>query len=155
MWDAFIVTPFVNALLFIYSLIGNFGLAIILFTILIRLVTHPLTVQQLKGTTAMQELQKDKRWIEAQAKYKNDKEKLSQVQMQLYKELGVNPFASCLPTVIQFPILIGLYSALIAASANTPIELLSHDPSHLSIFLEHRQLAAHEQPLLVDGFEPA
>jgi YidC/Oxa1 family membrane protein insertase len=125
MWDAIIVTPFVNALLFIYSVIGNFGLAIILFTILIRLLTHPLTVQQLKGTTAMQELQKDKRWIEAQAKYKNDKEKLSQVQMQLYKELGVNPFASCLPTVIQFPILIGLYQALIGANANTPIELLA------------------------------
>ena len=91
MWDQIIINPFINVLLFIYSLIGNFGVAIILFTILIRLLTHPLTVQQLKGTTAMQDLQKDKRWIEAQAKYKNDKEKLAQVQMELYKELGVNP----------------------------------------------------------------
>jgi YidC/Oxa1 family membrane protein insertase len=124
MWDALIVTPFVNVLLFIYSLVGNFGVAIILFTILIRLLTHPLTVQQLKGTSAMQDLQKDERWIEAQAKYKNDKEKLAQVQMQLYKELGVNPFASCLPTLIQFPILIGLYQALIAANAGTPVEML-------------------------------
>ncbi len=48
MWDSLIVTPFVNVLLFIYSLIGNLGVAIILFTILIRLLTHPLTVQQLK-----------------------------------------------------------------------------------------------------------
>jgi YidC/Oxa1 family membrane protein insertase len=137
MWDALIVTPFVNVLLFIYSLVGNFGVAIILFTILIRLLTHPLTVQQLKGTTAKTELQKDPRWIEANAKYKNDKEKLSQVQMQLYKEMGVNPFASCLPTLIQFPILIGLYQALIAANANTPVEMLTLSrhiyPSFLNI----------------------
>jgi YidC/Oxa1 family membrane protein insertase len=137
MWDSLIVTPFVNVLLFIYSLVGNFGVSIILFTILIRLITHPLTVQQLKGTTAMQELQKDPRWIEANVKYKNDKEKLSQVQMQLYKELGVNPFASCLPTLIQFPILIGLYQALIAANANTPVDLLALSrhvyPSFLNI----------------------
>jgi YidC/Oxa1 family membrane protein insertase len=125
MWDAIIVTPFTNVLLFIYSLIGNFGVAIILFTLLIRLVTHPLTVQQLKGTTAMQDMQKDERWIQAQAKYKNDKEKLAQVQMDLYKELGINPFASCLPTVIQFPILIGLYQALIAANANSPFEMMN------------------------------
>jgi YidC/Oxa1 family membrane protein insertase len=111
--------------LFIYSLVGNLGVAIILFTILIRLLTHPLTVQQLKGTSAMQDMQKDPRWIEANAKYKNDKEKLSQVQMQLYKEMGVNPFASCLPTLIQFPILIGLYQALIAANANLPLEMLN------------------------------
>ena len=137
MWDSLIVTPFVNALLFIYSLIGNLGVAIILFTILIRLLTHPLTVQQLKGTTAMQKLQTDPRWKEAQAKYKNDKEKLAQVQMELYKDLGVNPLASCLPTVIQFPILIGLYQALIAANANTPIEMVNLSrhiyPSFLNI----------------------
>ncbi len=125
MWDAIIVTPFVNVLMFIYSLIGNFGIAIILFTLLIRLITHPLTVQQLKGTTAMQDLQNDERWKQAQVKYKNDKEKLAQVQMELYKELGVNPFASCLPTLIQFPILIGLYQALIAANASSPVEMMN------------------------------
>ena len=137
MWDSLIVTPFVNVLLFIYSLIGNLGVAIILFTILIRLLTHPLTIQQLKGTTAMQKLQSDPRWKEAQTKYKNDKEKLAQVQMELYKDLGVNPLASCLPTVIQFPILIGLYQALIAANANTPIEMINLSrhiyPSFLNI----------------------
>ncbi|MEA4910375.1 MAG: YidC/Oxa1 family membrane protein insertase [Chloroflexi bacterium] len=124
MWDAFIGI-FINVLLFIYQLIGNFGVAIILFTILIRLLTHPLTVQQLKGTQAMQDLQKDKRWIDIQNKYKNDKEKLQQEQLKLYQELGVNPFSSCLPTLIQFPIIIGLYQAVIRAMASTPIELLN------------------------------
>ena len=74
MWDALIITPFINALLFIYSLVGNFGIAIILFTILIRLITHPLMASQIKGSKAMQTLQQDKRYIEIQTKYKDDKE---------------------------------------------------------------------------------
>lgn len=125
MWDTLIITPFINVLLFIYNMTGqNFGVAVILFTVLIRLVTHPLTASQLKGTQRMQELQKDKRWIAAQKKFKNDKEKLSKFQMELYKEMGINPMASCLPTVIQFPIIIGLYQSVIKALASTPIELL-------------------------------
>lgn len=124
MWDAFIAF-LTNVLLFIYNVTGqNFGIAIILFTILIRLVTHPLTAQQMKGTQGMQDLQKNEKWIEAQKKYKDDKEKLAQVQMQLYKELGINPFASCLPLLIQFPIIIGLYQAIIQSMANTPLDLL-------------------------------
>lgn len=125
MWDALIITPFTNVLLFIYQVTGqNFGIAIILFTILIRLVTHPLTVQQMKGTTGMQKLQTDPRFKEMQEKYKGDKEKLSQEQMKLYKELGINPFASCLPMVIQFPIIIGLYQTIIQAMSTTPLDML-------------------------------
>ena len=125
MWDTIIITPFVNALLFIYAQLGhNFGLAIIVFTIVIRLLTYPLTASQMKGSQSMQAMQQDKRWIEAQKKYKDDKEKLAQVQMDLYKELGVNPFASCLPTLIQFPIIIGLYQSIMVALASSPLELL-------------------------------
>ncbi|MCL4560599.1 MAG: YidC/Oxa1 family membrane protein insertase [Chloroflexi bacterium] len=125
MWDALIITPFVNVLLFIYTLVGhNFGIAIILFTILIRLITHPLTVQQLKGTQGMQKLQSDARWIEMQKKYKGDKEKLAQEQMKLYKEMGINPLGSCLPTIIQFPIIIGLYQSVIRTLGTTPLDLL-------------------------------
>jgi YidC/Oxa1 family membrane protein insertase len=126
MWDTLIIAPFINILLFIYNLIGqNFGVAIILFTILIRLLTYPLTYKQLQGTQKMQEIQKDKRWIEIQTKYKNDKEKLAQEQMNMYKEIGYNPLSGCLPTLIQFPIIIGLYQAVIRALASTPLELLS------------------------------
>jgi YidC/Oxa1 family membrane protein insertase len=125
MWDALIITPFTNVLLFIYQVTGqNFGIAIILFTILIRLVTHPLTVQQMKGTTGMQKLQTDPRFKEMQEKYKDDREKLAQEQMKLYKELGINPFASCLPLIIQFPIIIGLYQTIIQAMSNTPLDML-------------------------------
>jgi YidC/Oxa1 family membrane protein insertase len=123
-FNAIIVTPFVNVLLFIYNLIGNFGIAIILFTILVRLITWPLQAQQIKGAKAMTDLQKDKRYIDMQAKYKGDKEKLAQAQMELYKEMKINPFASCLPTVIQLPVIIGLYQALIMALASTNFDLL-------------------------------
>lgn len=124
MWNAFIGLM-INILLFIYNLVGNFGVAIILFTLLIRLVTHPLTVKQLKGTAAMQDMQKDPRWIEAQAKYKGDKEKLAAEQMRLYKEMGISPLSGCLPTLIQFPIIIGLYQAIIQSLASSPLELLN------------------------------
>jgi len=124
MWDAFI-SIMVNILLYIYGLVGNFGVAIILFTILVRLVTYPLNASQMKSTKAMQDLQQNKKWQDMQKKYKDDKEKLAQEQMTLYKELGVNPFGSCLPTIIQFPIIIGLYQAVIRALAVTPLQLLT------------------------------
>jgi len=125
MWDALILNPMLNALLLIYSYLGrNFGVAIILFTILIRLLIYPLTAKQMKSAQAMQDLQKSKKWQEIQKKYKDDREKLAQEQMKLYKEMGVNPFGSCLPTLIQFPIIIGLYQAIMRALAVTPIQLL-------------------------------
>src|SRR5215210_8002788 len=124
MWDLFI-SIFVNVLIWIYDVVGhNFGLAIILFTILIRIVTWPLNAQQMKGATAMQELQNDKDWQAIQKKYAKDKEKLAQEQMRVYKEKGINPFGSCLPTLIQFPIIIALYQSIIRALASTPLDLL-------------------------------
>jgi len=124
MWDLFI-SIFVNVLIWIYDVVGhNFGLAIILFTILIRIVTWPLNAQQMKGAAAMQNLQNDKDWQAIQKKYAKDKEKLAQEQMRVYREKGINPFSSCLPTLIQFPIIIALYQSIIRALASTPLDLL-------------------------------
>ncbi len=122
-WDMIIINPMVNILLTIYSLIGNFGVSIIVFTLLIRLLTHPLTVQQIRGTQKMQEMQKSKEWQAIQKKYKDDKQKLQQEQMRLYQEMGINPLGSCLPMLIQFPIIIGLYQAIIRSLAVTPLQL--------------------------------
>jgi YidC/Oxa1 family membrane protein insertase len=124
MWDTLITDPMVNTLLWIYSIVGNFGIAIIIFTILIRLITHPLTVKQLRSTAAMQEMQKSKKWQDLQKKYKDDKQKLQQEQMKLYQEMGVNPFSSCLPMFIQFPIMIGLYQGIMRLLAVSPVQLL-------------------------------
>ena len=123
-WTAFI-TIFVNVLIWIYDVVGNnFGLAIILFTILIRIVTWPPNAQQMKGAAAMQALQSDKEWQAVQKKYAKDKEKLAQEQMRFYREKGINPFGSCLPTLIQFPIIIALYQSITRALGSTPLDLL-------------------------------
>ncbi len=125
LWNQIILYPFTNVLLWIYDIIGhNFGIAIILFTILIRLVTWPLNAQQLKSAKVMQDLQQDKEWQDIQKKYAKEREKLAQEQMRIYKERGISPFASCLPTIIQFPIIIGLYQSIIHALAATPLGLL-------------------------------
>lgn len=125
MWDLLIVNPFTNVLLFIYELVGhNFGLAIIFFTILIRLLIWPLTAQQLGSSKKLQELQQSKEWKEINKKYAKDREKLAQAQMELYQKYGVNPFGSCLPTLIQFPLIIGLYQSIIYSLSATPLQLL-------------------------------
>jgi YidC/Oxa1 family membrane protein insertase len=128
MWNTLIIDPFTNVLLWIYSLMANvpgaFGWAIILFTILIRAITWPLNAQQLKGAQAMQSLNEDKEWQKIQKKYAKDKEKLAQEQMRIYKEKGINPLGSCLPTLIQFPIIIGLYQSIIRALATAPLGML-------------------------------
>lgn len=136
MWDTIIVSPFINAMLFIYQLVGNFGVTIILFTLLIRLITHPLNAAQIKSTAAMSEMQKNPKYIEMQAKYKGDKQKLAEEQMKLYKELGYNPMSSCLPTLIQFPIIIGMYQAIIRAMAFTPLDLLNFSRQVYTNFLD-------------------
>jgi len=123
-WDA-VVAIMINLMVLIYGLVGNnFGLAIILFTILIRVVTWPLNAQQMKGATAMQELQTDKEWLAIQKKYEKDREKLAQEQMRIYRERGINPFGSCLPTLIQFPILFALIPSITYAIGSTPLSLL-------------------------------
>lgn len=128
MWESIIIQPMTNLLLWIYDTLGHgphtFGLAIILFTVAIRAITWPLNASQVKGAQAMQELQNDKDWQEIQKKYAKDKEKLAQEQMRVYKEKGINPFASCLPTLIQFPIIIGLYQSIIRALSATPFDML-------------------------------
>jgi YidC/Oxa1 family membrane protein insertase len=123
-WNLLILDPMINLLLWIYGLIGNFGVAIIIFTIIIKLVTYPLTAKQLKSSQAMADLQKSSEWQDIQKMYKDKKEKLAQEQMRIYQEKGISPFGSCLPLLIQFPVIIGLYQAVIRALSVTPVQML-------------------------------
>nr|WP_290669339.1 YidC/Oxa1 family membrane protein insertase [Ardenticatena sp.] len=109
-WGAF-VQLIVDALVFLHNIVGSYGLAIVLFTILIRLLTFPLTLKQLRSSRAMQELQPKIK--EIQEKYKKDREKQTQEMMRLYQEAGVSPLSGCLPMLLQFPIWIGLYRAIL------------------------------------------
>ncbi len=119
----FILNPLVTVLAFLYSILNqDVVLAIIVFTVLIRLLVFPLTAQQMKSTAAMQVVQPELKKL--QEKYKNDREKLAQEQMKLYREYGVNPLGGCLPLVIQFPILIALYQTIIHALAADPLHVI-------------------------------
>ena len=118
LWQTFVVWPLAKALIWLNDfLLGlgvrySWGFAIILFTVIIKVITLPLTITQIRGMQAQREIQP--KIQELQKKYGKDREKLSQEQMKLYQEAGVNPLSGCLPLVVQMPILFGLYSALVA-----------------------------------------
>ena len=126
MWDTFIINPMINALLFLYRLLGgNFGLAIIVFTILIRLITYPLMASSQNSMKKMQELQGSKEWKDLSKKYAKDKEKMQAEQMKLLQASGANPLGGCLPMIIQLPIMIGLYQSIGNVIPSTPLQLFS------------------------------
>lgn len=95
---------------FLYDIIGNYGLSIIVFTIITRLLLLPLSFAQTKSMKEMQIIQP--KMDEIKKKYANDMEKQQQKIMELYKEHKVNPFAGCLPLLIQLPIIVGLFNVL-------------------------------------------
>ena len=95
---------------FIYSFVSNYGLSIILFTILTKVILFPLSLKQQKSMVKMQQVQPKLK--EIQEKYKSDQQRQSEETMKLYKEHGVNPMGGCLPLLIQLPILFALYRVM-------------------------------------------
>jgi YidC/Oxa1 family membrane protein insertase len=106
----FIIHPMELGLIWIALTTGSAAIAIVLFTIAVRLILSPLQITQLRNARAMQRVQPLVK--ELQKKHAKDKLALSQATMALYKEHRVNPLLGCLPTLLQFPILLGLYYAL-------------------------------------------
>jgi YidC/Oxa1 family membrane protein insertase len=103
----------------IYDVVGNYGLSIIVLTVVIKVVLLPLGVKQIKSMQAMQSIQPKIK--ELQKKYKGNKTKVQEETMKLYKEAGVNPLGGCLPLLLQFPILIAMY-AVIRAPELVPVD---------------------------------
>lgn len=99
-----------SLLFFVYQFVNNYAMSIVIFTIIVKIILLPLSLHQLKQTKKMAEIQPKLK--ELQEKYKNDKEKLSIKQMELYKEEKINPVGGCLPMLIQLPILFGLFAVL-------------------------------------------
>lgn len=95
---------------FIYSYVPNFGAAIIIMTLMVKLVTFPLNNKQIKSAKRMQVLQPEMKKI--QEKYKDDKEKQNRAVQEFMKENNMNPLAGCLPLIVQFPVLIGVFRLL-------------------------------------------
>jgi len=112
MFTHLIVQPIFNLLVFVYAIVPghNFGLSLILFTIIIRLLMWPLVKRQLRQTKLMRKMQPDLKRIKKEAK--GDKQKESLMMMELYKERGVNPLSTIPILIVQLVILIGLYSGL-------------------------------------------
>ncbi|PIT87101.1 MAG: hypothetical protein COU31_04995 [Candidatus Magasanikbacteria bacterium CG10_big_fil_rev_8_21_14_0_10_40_10] len=104
--------PIFNFLVWLYNIIPgqDVGVVIIIITVLIRLALYPMTSKSIKAQRSLQDLQP--KMNEIKAKYKDDKQKQTQAIMELYKNNKVNPFGSCLPLLIQLPILIALYKVL-------------------------------------------
>ena len=109
-WFDFLARPALWLLKLLYSFTGNYGIAIILVTVLQKIAFHPLTVKSLKSMKAMQEIQPKVQAL--QERYKNNPKKKQEETMSLYKKHGVNPMGGCLPMLVQIPIFIALYNAL-------------------------------------------
>lgn len=97
----------------IYEFIPSYGVAIILLTIIVRIVLFPLAVKQIRSMTAMQKIQPKLK--ELQQKHKGDRQKLNEEMMKLYREHGVNPLGGCFPMLLQLPVFIALYAVIRAA----------------------------------------
>ena len=124
-----IVRPMINSLVLLYSyLFLNFGLAIIAFTIMVRAVMIPLTIKQSRSMKMMTAVQPKLK--ELQERYKNDRSKLSQETLKVYRENGVNPIGCLGPLVIQMPVWIGLFWAI-----NRTVPARPEDLVELSRFL--------------------
>ncbi|AUJ30799.1 membrane protein insertase YidC [Liquorilactobacillus hordei] len=115
-WDHYIIWSFIQAIVFLSKIFGNsYGLGIILFTIIIRVILLPLMVYQMKSMRKTTELQPQLKALQSKYSTKDmeTQNKLRAEQQKLYAEAGVNPVAGCLPMVIQMPILIALYQAIL------------------------------------------
>jgi YidC/Oxa1 family membrane protein insertase len=124
MFTHIIVQPIFNLLVLIYALLPghNFGLSLIIFTIVIRIILWPLLRKQLHQAKAMKAIQPEIKKVKA--KTKGDKAKESQMLMELYKERGINPFSTFPTLILQLIVLIGLYSGL-RRVINDPYQLVS------------------------------
>jgi len=119
-----ILRPIQNVLeyivVFLYNhVIANYGIVIILLTIIVRIILIPLTISQTRSMAKMQKIQPELK--ELQKKYKDDKQKLQQETMEFYKKNNVNPLAGCLPLIFQMPVFFALFQAL-----RTPSEIVTN-----------------------------
>ncbi|MBL8122434.1 membrane protein insertase YidC [Candidatus Saccharibacteria bacterium] len=144
MFTTFVVQPIFNLLVLIYALIPghNFGLAIILFTIVIRLLMWPLVKKQIRQAKITRQLQPELKRIKKEAK--GDRQRESQMMLELYKERGVNPFGMLPTLIVQAVVLFGLYMGLIKVIKHSDeIVKFAYEPLQRLPWMEH--LAANIQ----------
>ena len=139
-WFWFLTIPFFHALHFFAEWLGNFGLSILLLTVLIKIVFFPLANKSYKAMAKMRKVQPE--MLELRERYGDDKQKLNQEMMALYKREGANPVSGCLPVVIQIPVFFALYKVLFVT-----IEM-RHAPFYGWI----QDLSARDPTTILNGF---
>jgi YidC/Oxa1 family membrane protein insertase len=123
-----IAKPIGYLLMWIYKLVGSYGIALIILTFIVKLALYPLYAKQIRSSADMAEM--SERTQEIQRRYANDKEKMNEEMQKLYAEVGFNPMSGCLPMLIQFPIIMGLFTLL-----RNPMKYMP--PGNLMIFANH------------------
>ncbi len=118
----FIAKPIGYLLALIYRLVGNYGISLIILTVIVKCALYPLYAKQIKSTANMSDMSEKAK--EIQTRYANDREKMNEEMQKLYAETGFNPMSGCLPMLIQFPIIMGLFALL-----RNPMKYMPSDPS--------------------------
>ena len=118
----FVAKPIGYLLALIYRLVGNYGISLIILTVIVKLVLYPMYAKQIKSTANMSDMSEKAK--EIQNRYANDKEKMNEEMQKLYAETGFNPMSGCLPMLIQFPIIMGLFALL-----RNPMKYMPNDPT--------------------------
>lgn len=134
-----IAEPLGWLLSFLYDFINNYGITIIVFTIIVKLCLYPLYIKQTKSMARMSEVQP--KMMELQRKYANDKETLNIKMAELYKEEKFNPMGGCLPMLIQMPIIMGLFALL-----RTPMTYMDSDNMLFAVHEEFLWIMDLSQP---------
>jgi YidC/Oxa1 family membrane protein insertase len=134
MYNEIIYRPLFNLMVFFYNIVPghDIGVAIILLTLLVRIVLYPMNSKSIKSQKQMQEIQPEIKKI--QKKYKNGRERQAKELMEFYQRKKINPFSGCLPLLVQFPILIALYHVFINGFKDESLTALYpfiYNPGHL------------------------
>ena len=119
MWDTFIVNPIFNFLLFLYRTLGDLGLALIVFTVIVKVLQLPLTIPSLKMSTKQRDLQPELKALKEKFKY--DKKKQAEMQMELFKKHGVNPGMGCATTIVTLVIMFAVYRSVSMLTYGTDV----------------------------------
>lgn len=117
-----VAKPIGYLLALIYKLVGNYGISLIILTVIVKLALYPLYAKQIRSTADMSDMSEKVK--EIQNRYANDKEKMNEEMQKLYAETGFNPMSGCLPMLIQFPIIMGLFALL-----RNPMKYMPSDPA--------------------------
>ncbi len=140
LFNTIIYQPIFNLFVWLYNLVGDVGIVILLITILFQILLYPLNSKSIRAQKALAEMQPKLEKLKQE--YKTDQQKLAAETMKLYKEHKINPFGSCLPLLLQIPIFLALFYVFKNAFENTSFDLLysfvpspgSIDPISLGVF---------------------